>query len=108
MHYIVIKIDIDKQCSEYLDSYDSRKGALEHMMSVINSDYKQYYNKLRSDVIIDVYKLNTGYVYNTKVLKFVFQILEIDKDKSPTPSPPSYAEVVKNKADFCKVKDGKM
>jgi len=96
--FIIVKNDLFNNNVEYIKHYDLRNHSIETMMGIIDKDYdKNYYKKLRTDTIVDIYKVNRGYLYNDKQLKYVYQILQVnDKGKLCSIKEESYVSKVKN------------
>lgn len=82
--YIITKLDVNKNIVQLLDrkQYNDKKQALTKIFSDLNKQKeKAYINKIQNNQYIEVYKINSGLLYDTKYLSHIFQILEIDNNR---------------------------
>lgn len=79
MNYIITKLNIKKLLVQVInDVYNSEEDAFKYIMDMITENKDVYYvNKIKNNKLIEVYKINKGYMYNSKKLIYIYQILKI-------------------------------
>lgn len=83
--FIITKLDVKKNIITLIDKklYHDKEKALTEIFNRINDQSeKAYINKIKDYQYIEVYKYNSGYVYDSKDLDHIYQILEIRGDAS--------------------------
>lgn len=77
--YVISKLDIKNQIVTLEGSYKNSRLALTALFELINhQDEYSYVNKINSHQYIRVYKIIKGYLYNTKELHYIYQLLKVD------------------------------
>lgn len=77
--YVISKLDINNQIVSLEGTYKNSRVALGELFKMINNQEEySYVNKINSHQYIKVYKIEKGYLYNTKALYFIYQILQVD------------------------------
>lgn len=81
--FVISKLDVKNNIVKLGDqNYESEAEAMKQIMNLITDDKKKYYvNKIKDNKYIEVYKLNKGYLYDSKTLINTYQILQVPKRK---------------------------
>lgn len=75
--YILVKNDIEKHLVHYIDSYSNKDDALSNLFYKVKQD-ENHTSRIVSDHMIHTYASKKGFIYNTKNLVFIYQVLKID------------------------------
>ena len=79
MQYIITQVDVNDFKTSVLDICNTRSQAIYKLHNCYCCDIdttKVYIKKDGDDEFVEEYRLNKGYVYNSKTLKYVYRILE--------------------------------
>ena len=82
--FIITKLNKVDDTVELLNEgkqYKDKESALTEIFENIDKQSeKAYINKINSNQVIEVYLLNKGLIYNSKVLHHTFQIQELQEE----------------------------
>lgn len=82
MFYVICKTTIKDNDSNIIEpSYDTKEGAIEKIMELIDNEDTFYEYKLISNCTFEVYKKSIGYLHTTKDLIHKYKILEVNEPK---------------------------
>ena len=79
--YIITILDVTKNLVALMTKtqFNDIECALNEIFKQINSqNEKAYINKIKGNQYIEVYRHNKGYLYDSKTLDHIYQILEIE------------------------------
>lgn len=77
MQYIIVQVSADDNKCHILDICSTRSQAVYRLHnSYCPANDSKVYVKKDKQTFVEEYKLNKGYIYNTKTLKFVYHIVE--------------------------------
>lgn len=78
--FIITKLDIKKNYVSIAGSYNTQEVALSSILKQINDrsdSNKVYIHQLEDCQSIKVYAIDKGIIYNSKELKYIYQILKV-------------------------------
>lgn len=79
--FIITKLDVNKNIVFLVNdkTYEYKENALSIIFGYIDDqqDQRAYINKIIDEQYIEVYIIEKGFLYNTKKLDHIYQILEI-------------------------------
>lgn len=78
--FIITKLDVHNHIVSVEGSFETKEICLSTLFSKINKqDETSYVNKINDKQHILVYKINKGYITNTKHLIFIYQMIEVEE-----------------------------
>jgi hypothetical protein len=80
MFYIIVKNDINKHKSNILFHSNNLKDCKSKIFDFVEQN--GYINRIINDRYIQSYKFNPGFMYNTKNLSYIYEILCNDYEKT--------------------------
>jgi hypothetical protein len=75
--FVITKLLVDKEIVEIDGVFENKELAFASILEKLNKQTKTYINKIKDTQSIQVYTLNEGYVFDTKTLSCVYQVLQV-------------------------------
>lgn len=85
--FVITVVDVKELKCKILDSFDSKKDAIEYLYNTLGQKESVDYVLLEKDEsgeFVKQYKRDLGYLYNNKHLEFVYQIQEHTRESQLT------------------------
>lgn len=79
--FIITKLTVETNCTEIIKVCETKVESLDELYTYLDKEYDDTYVVTLANSSIFVYLRSPGYLYNSKAIKFVYQIHNYEDNK---------------------------
>ena len=86
MFHIVTRLNLQTLLIDIVGCFNSEQQAINHLFNIFtdNEDKKIYIQKIENKKFIKVYEVHQGFIYDSKYLKYIYEIKNFNEYKEKT------------------------